>query len=520
MKNAEERIKLVVYKEHTLGYIDPKLPNNVNILHTSPLKGSPRITSDDSFCINNENEVRLAGKKDFDDFRVSFNGYDNKDLYVFLSEENIDIIFLSAISKAGSEGINACFYMDRVALDSILIRYDLEGIENKMGELATICRSGSDDEIYKANKEYEILEDKLKIKAANALEQLNIKTSFKDLQHLSGTTNENEIIGKISYYGFDGNVSEVMEYTDKESYLNAIRKEMRENPDGLKHQTLTSDPELRKVVDDIMYGAYGVDNPHTLDWYSPSKDVFLIYEDKSEGISLEIELTQQQQSELKEIETKLEDLKKSGVEHLSLFSFDYTVNLYTDASFEKETELREFPEVSNGVMRKEIEAKIDNDQTNCLNTTEYGTMYTTEAINSVIKRIQDKSIFVDKEVSTKPVLTTDEIPNLNKGLNHLLESVKNEVLNSHRISDIHIYSLKTGSIAINCKIDGVPQHAVKMSREDVNSFGEKTDRYSLVSKYFSDTLKKDPSQVQKEGVRNIKKFTSPKINNNKPKHKM
>ncbi len=72
-----------------------------------------------------------------------------------------------------------------------------------------------------------------------------------------------EIIGKISFYESD----EVIEYTSKESYLNAISKELGHNPDGFKIQTLTSDPEVMKSVDDLFYGNCGVDNPHTLDWY-------------------------------------------------------------------------------------------------------------------------------------------------------------------------------------------------------------------------------------------------------------
>lgn len=259
--DLKDRIKLVVYKEHTLGYIDPALPNSVQILHSSPLKGSPRITSGDSFHINDKNEIRLANEKDFDAFGVSFDGFRNDNRYEYT---------------------------------------------------------------------------------------------------------ENDIIGKISFYGFDGKVGEVMEYTSKEEYLKAIKKELNYNPGGFKHQTLTTDPEIRKSVDDLIYDAYGADNPRTLNWYS---------------------------------------------------------------------------------------SKID-------------------------------------------------------------DSTKN------RISDIHVFSLKTGGMGINCKIDGVKQSGKKMSREDVNSFSDKTDRYSLASKYFSETLKKDPSQVKNESreLKN-KPISSSQKNNNKPKHK-
>ena len=78
------KIKLVVYKNHTLGYILSELPNSVQILHTSPLKGSPtssNLTS--NFPINDQKDIRLASEKDFEDFRVSFKGYDNPEIYTY-----------------------------------------------------------------------------------------------------------------------------------------------------------------------------------------------------------------------------------------------------------------------------------------------------------------------------------------------------------------------------------------------------------------------------------------------------
>lgn len=77
-----------------------------------------------------------------------------------------------------------------------------------------------------------------------------------------------DVVGKISFLGAKGEVGEVNEYMDKESYLNAIKKEMDYNPDGFRYQTLSNEPELKKAADDIVYGAYGAENPKTLDWYS------------------------------------------------------------------------------------------------------------------------------------------------------------------------------------------------------------------------------------------------------------
>ena len=69
-----ERVKLVVFNEHTLGYILPEQPERVCILHTSILKGS--YLSDRSGIYVSDGTVRLANEQDFHSFRVSFQGYD------------------------------------------------------------------------------------------------------------------------------------------------------------------------------------------------------------------------------------------------------------------------------------------------------------------------------------------------------------------------------------------------------------------------------------------------------------
>lgn len=61
-------------------------------------------------------------------------------------------------------------------------------------------------------------------------------------------------------------------------------------------------------------------------------------------------------------------------------------------------------------------------------------------------------------------------------------------------------------MAIRCKIDDIQQLSVKMYREDVNNFNDKTDRNKLVTKYFSDALSKEQSGIKKDTakVRDIK----------------
>jgi len=76
------KIKLVVFNEHTLGYISPELPQYVQPLRASILKGAPFETHETSKYISKADNIRLASAKDFDDFRCSFVGY-SKEEYEF-----------------------------------------------------------------------------------------------------------------------------------------------------------------------------------------------------------------------------------------------------------------------------------------------------------------------------------------------------------------------------------------------------------------------------------------------------
>lgn len=77
------KIKLVVYNGYALGYISPERPWHFSTLATSILRGAPFSMMCQPFMIKPDDDVRLASRKDFDDFRVLFDGFDNPQVYEF-----------------------------------------------------------------------------------------------------------------------------------------------------------------------------------------------------------------------------------------------------------------------------------------------------------------------------------------------------------------------------------------------------------------------------------------------------
>jgi hypothetical protein len=75
-----DKIKLVVLNENTLGYIIPELPNYVQHLHASVLRGA---TGSSPSLVGSTDKIRIASEKDFHEYGVYFGGYGNKEEYEF-----------------------------------------------------------------------------------------------------------------------------------------------------------------------------------------------------------------------------------------------------------------------------------------------------------------------------------------------------------------------------------------------------------------------------------------------------
>ena len=72
-----------------------------------------------------------------------------------------------------------------------------------------------------------------------------------------------QLVGRVSFAS-----GERIEYTDPAKYLRAVKEELPyQSSSGFRFETLTSDPEVRKTVDDMLYDLYGEENPRTLEDY-------------------------------------------------------------------------------------------------------------------------------------------------------------------------------------------------------------------------------------------------------------
>ena len=79
------------------------------------------------------------------------------------------------------------------------------------------------------------------------------------------------LVGRVHFRN-----SDAKQFTDANEYLNCIREELpHEATTGFRFRTITQDPAVRKVVDDIVYDFYGEENPCNEEDYNldPSKEM-------------------------------------------------------------------------------------------------------------------------------------------------------------------------------------------------------------------------------------------------------
>lgn len=201
------------------------------------------------------------------------------------SSANSDLFDLSQnkFFIKGESGIKYSYNNGRIAADPLLASMNFLNALEKMPSLMEKYereneKVAADIPVLESvvngtwKREEELKELKTELLTLDRKIQLSLKPIEEhDTPQKSAEVGQDEpkeqLVGRIKYLGFDGDVGEELEYTDKEEYLKAIKRELYQNPDGFRVNTISRDPELRKSVDDLYYDEYCAENPKTIEDY-------------------------------------------------------------------------------------------------------------------------------------------------------------------------------------------------------------------------------------------------------------
>lgn len=244
--------------------------NNGNKLNPIELSG---IDSSDPKVIGTKlNEIKEKARTQGQDFEIgSLYGFN---IVVKTESSNSDLFDLSQnkFFVKGDSGIKYSYNNANIASDPVLAAQNFLNALEKM----PILIEKYQNDIEKISKDIPVLESVLNstwkkeeelqdLKSELQILDRKLQLSLKPIEQ--GETPQEQIVGKINYLGFKGEIGEVMEFTDKDKYLEAIKKELNYNPDGFSVNTISQDPELRKNVDDLYYDEYAAENPKTIEDY-------------------------------------------------------------------------------------------------------------------------------------------------------------------------------------------------------------------------------------------------------------
>lgn len=131
----------------------------------------------------------------------------------------------------------------------------LEALKDYKSEI--LITQNNSDTYYKITEYYIQMNDYVHPDNVNILE-------FTKCPYIENESSRDaEVVGIVDFAN-----GEHIEYMDKEEYLKCIREEIEyASTSGFRYKTLSTDPELRKAVDDEIYNIYGENNPHGLEYY-------------------------------------------------------------------------------------------------------------------------------------------------------------------------------------------------------------------------------------------------------------
>ena len=98
------------------------------------------------------------------------------------------------------------------------------------------------------------------------IREMNAENSQERRGYINDVSPNGIVVGEVSWAN-----GEKQSFTDSDLYIQMIESEIEYvNTSGFSYNTLTSDPIVRKAVDDILYNLFGEENPHSIEEYAVS----------------------------------------------------------------------------------------------------------------------------------------------------------------------------------------------------------------------------------------------------------
>lgn len=260
--------------------------------------------------------------------------------------------------------------------------------------------------------------DEYGLKPLSAEEKLELQNLHKKIND----TEKSEIVGKITFH----DTGEVMEYNTSESYLKALDSEIDHNMGGFNYETITKNPEVRKKVDDMLYGAYGDENPNSLESYYTKTEIIggKIKDIAAEAIRDPESLKQYDINTQNTIQLYINSQKSNIMENQKEFDqVEYLKAQFRYLGFGESEKLHKDLEAGINGPEKSFEIKTTSDRTQPGNTVEFAIKFNKSekggvflnSYDATLNNAKGESLTQNFKVTKDNYFTAKEAVNLLEG---------------------------------------------------------------------------------------------------------